>query len=72
MTPELTKSTLCDNCNKPESDQALVDHGNEQWCLDCMRLAGHCISCDCDIRLMVEDYFMYDHDQCPDCLKTLK
>lgn len=57
----------CSNCDKSETDQMLVKHDNYLWCLDCMRLAGHCISCDADIRLLVEDYFMYDDDECPNC-----
>lgn len=63
----------CENCGKPESDQALVDAPtgiNDQWCLDCMRSSGLCISCGKDIRLSVEDYFNYDDDRCPICVKT--
>jgi hypothetical protein len=56
----------CDNCNK--ADQATADHLGEQWCLDCMRLAGHCISCDANIHDMVEDYFNYEDDRCPNCI----
>lgn len=69
---ELERITLCDNCQKPETDQAVVKHGEENWCLDCMRLAGHCIECDVDIRQVVEDYFMYDDDRCPDCVHGAK
>lgn len=61
----------CEECGKPETDQALVEsHAgvNEYWCLDCMRLAGRCLSCGKDIRLLVEDYFTYDDDICPDCI----
>lgn len=57
----------CDNCNRPEADQALVKNGQENWCLDCMRINGLCISCACDIRPKVEDYFNYDDDECPEC-----
>jgi hypothetical protein len=59
----------CDNCGKNERDQAIVENAisNEKWCLDCMRLAGLCISCSTDIIEQVEDYFMYDKDECPTC-----
>lgn len=61
----------CENCGKSEKDQALCNspHGiNEFLCLDCMRLQGLCISCGKDIRLLVDDYFNYDNDECPECL----
>lgn len=58
----------CGNCDNPESDQAIVENGTEMWCLDCMRSAGLCISCACDIRLQVEDYYNYEYDECPKCL----
>lgn len=58
----------CDNCDRKESDQALVDHAGSQWCLDCMRMAGRCISCDADIRQLVDDFYEYDEDMCPKCL----
>lgn len=61
------KKEICDNCRG--DDQATVNHGSESWCLDCMRLAGHCISCDADIRELVDDYFMYEDDRCPNCAK---
>lgn len=61
------KDKKCDNCGKPESDQCIVKNGKEKWCLDCMRLAGLCVSCACDIRLKVDDYFHYDDDECPEC-----
>ena len=66
--PMTQNSTLCDNCGISEKYQALVEHGDQSWCLDCMRLVGHCIYCDTDIRLQVEDYFNYEHDECPVCL----
>ena len=62
----------CEECGKPETDQYLVpSHGgvNELWCLDCMRLAGRCISCSKDIRLIVENYSEYEHDECPECME---
>ena len=60
----------CDSCGKSGDEQAIVEHGEENWCLDCMRLAGHCITCNADIRLLVDDYFTYDDDQCPQCVSN--
>jgi hypothetical protein len=60
----------CDNCDTPETDQAIVKHDCENWCLDCMRQAGHCISCDAYIPDLVEDYFNYEEDDCPACLAS--
>lgn len=65
--PEVKEERKCDNCQKPEGDQALVEHDEDKWCLDCMRISGYCVSCDCKIKEKVEDYFDYDSDLCPDC-----
>jgi hypothetical protein len=62
----------CDHCGKSEINQALIDSPfgeNEFLCLDCARLNGICIGCGCDIREKVDDYFMYDDDECPECAK---
>ena len=53
----------CDNCGG--RDQTTVDNDNQQWCLDCMRIAGLCISCAKPI--VVEDYYNYKSDECPSC-----
>jgi hypothetical protein len=60
----------CDNCGLPETEQAIVKHYDENWCLDCMRHAGHCISCDAYIPDLVEDYFNYENDDCPACVAS--
>lgn len=60
----------CDNCGQPYEKQATVQHGKEWWCLDCMRLAGHCLSCDAYIPAIVEDYYNYEDDRCPNCVKN--
>ena len=56
----------CDNCG--ETEQATVDNGAaQQWCFDCMRLAGLCIGCQIPIRDVVDDYYNYEDDECPKC-----
>lgn len=60
----------CDNCGLPETEQAIVKHYDENWCLDCMRLAGHCISCDAYIPDLVKDYFNSEEDECPACVAS--
>ena len=55
----------CDNCRG--IDQTTVDNGDEQWCLDCMRLAGLCIGCQIPIREVVDCYYDYEEDECPKC-----
>ena len=56
----------CDECG--ENNQAIVEHFDEHWCLDCMRQAGYCISCDAYLPAKVDDYWNYKFDQCPDCV----
>jgi len=56
---------ICDNCGG--TNQATTDNGSSQWCLDCMRLAGLCISCAKPIKDVVEDYYNYESDECPAC-----
>lgn len=55
----------CDECG--EDEQAIVSHGNENWCLDCMRQAGYCIVCDDYLPDKVDDYYNYENDCCPNC-----
>lgn len=58
----------CDNCGLPETEQTIVEHYDENWCLDCMRQAGYCITCDTYIPDVVADYFNYEDDDCPACV----
>lgn len=55
----------CDNCGK--DNQGTVGHNGEHWCYDCMRLAGYCLSCDCHMPDIIDDYYNYEHDECPGC-----
>lgn len=60
----------CDNCGTDEEDQAIVSHDKEHWCLDCMREANHCISCDVYLPNVVVDLFNYEDDECPSCVNA--
>lgn len=64
---------VCSNCGKSETDQCLIEHNdNEIWCLDCMRMAGYCTSCDSNIHDLVDDYYNYEDDRCPSCVRNEK
>lgn len=62
---------VCSNCGKSEDDQFLVNHNeDEMWCLDCMRRIGYCVSCDSYIPNLVDDYYEYEDDMCPSCVRN--
>lgn len=60
----------CCECGTKDEEQAVLEYNGELYCLDCLRLMGICLSCKGDMNELVDDYWNYEDDICPECLKN--
>lgn len=60
---------ICDDCNETSDFDSILDLPQGYLCYDCARLRGICLDCGGNLRELVEDYFDYEEDRCPACLK---
>ena len=60
----------CEECGNEEEELFEHDSGMDiiiNICSDCMRRIHHCLVCDKYIPDMVDNYFEYESDLCPEC-----